>query len=220
MKANIIKRMLCGALALSLVLAPSMSTLASSNAGNVSGNTTVAPAARPTTGGGVQENATAPTVSYTTTSSAAGVRSEVGGVFVLKKGVGVAVTMPAATIAANYGLGAGERPFVKALDMDTKKSNLAYQCMTDTATALGATVVGAINLELGKMAGGVYSLLPAGVEIPVTFSVPTAAQGKTVSVVRVQEGGVVTVLQDTDSNPATVSFNTTGGAGAYAIIAY
>ncbi len=216
MKANIIKRMLCGALALSLVLAPSMSTLASSNAGNVTGNTTVAPA----TNSEVQENTTAATVSYTTSSSAAGIRSEVGGVFVLKKGVGVAVTMPAATIAANYGLGAGERPFVKALDIDTKKSNLAYQCMTDTARALGATVVGAINLELGKMSGGVYSLLPAGVEIPVTFSVPAAAQGRTVAVIRVQEGGVVTVLQDTDTNPATVSFNTTGGAGAYAIIAY
>mgnify|MGYP000825956534 CR=1 FL=1 len=215
MKANIIKRMLSGALALSLVLAPSMSTLASSTAGNVSGNVSVSATA---TAEEVQE--TAATISYATTSTVAGVRSQVGGVYVLKKGIGVAVNLPAATIALNYGLGAGERAFVKAFDMDVKKSNLAYQCMVDTAAAYGASIVGTINLELGKMSGGVYSLLPAGAEIPVSFSVPVAAQGRTVAVIRVQEGGVVTVLQDTDTNPATVTFNTTGGAGAYAIIAY
>lgn len=221
MKANIIKRMLCGALALSLVLAPSISTFASSKAGSVSGNASgnvATQEAAQEAAQGVQGTVAA--ITYTTTSNAAGIASQVGGVYMLNKGIGVAVTSPASTIAANYGLGANERVFVKAIDMDTKKSNLAYKCMLDTAAAYGANVVGTINLELGKMAGGVYSLLPAGAEIPVTFSVPKAAQGQNIAVIRVQEGGVVTVLQDTDANPATVSFNTTGGAGAYAIIAY
>ena len=216
MKANIIKRMLCGALALSLVLAPSMSTLATTGAGSVSGNTVVAEA----TTGEVQETATAATVAYTTTSNAAGIASQVGGVYILRRGIGVAITTPASTIAANYGLAAGERVFVKAMDMDIRKSNLAYQCMTNTAAAYGATIVGTINLELGKMSGGRYSLLEAGAEVPVTFSVPRAAQGQRIGVIRVQEGGVVTVFEDMDTNPATVSFNITGGAGAYAIIAY
>ncbi|MDD7027648.1 MAG: hypothetical protein PUI46_11260 [Lachnospiraceae bacterium] len=211
MKANIIKRMLCGALALSLVLAPSMSTLATSGAGTVSGNAVVAE---------VQETATAATVAYTTTSNAAGIASQVGGVYILRRGIGVAITTPASTIAANYGLAAGERVFVKAMDMDIRKSNLAYQCMTNTAAAYGATIVGTINLELGKMSGGRYSLLEAGAEVPVTFSVPRAAQGQRIGVIRVQEGGVVTVFEDMDTNPATVSFNITGGAAAYAIIAY
>lgn len=209
MKANIIKRMLCGALALSLVLAPSMSTLATSSAGTVSGNAVVAE---------VQE--TAATVAYTTTSNAAGIASQVGGVYILRRGIGVAITTPASTIAANYGLAAGERVFVKAMDMDIRKSNLAYQCMTNTAAAYGATIVGTINLELGKMSGGRYSLLEAGAEVPVTFSVPRAAQGQRIGVIRVQEGGVVTLFEDMDTNPATVSFNITGGAAAYAIIAY
>ena len=216
MKANIIKRMLCGALALSLVLAPSMSTLATTGAGSVSGNTVVAEA----TTGEVQETATAATVAYTTTSNAAGIASQVGGVYILRRGIGVAITTPASTIAANYGLAAGERAFIKAMDMDVRKSNLAYQCMTNTAAAYGATIVGTINLELGKMSGGRYSLLEAGAEVPVTFSVPRAAQGQRIGVIRVQEGGVVTVFEDMDTNPATVSFNITGGAGAYAIIAY
>lgn len=211
MKANIIKRMLCGALALSLVLAPSMSTLATTGAANVPGNAVVAE---------VQETATAATVAYTTTSNAAGVTSQVGGVYILRRGIGVAITTPASTIAANYGLAAGERVFIKAMDMDIRKSNLAYQCMTNTAAAYGATIVGTINLELGKMSGGRYSLLEAGAEVPVTFSVPRAAQGQRIGVIRVQEGGVVTVFEDMDTNPATVSFNITGGAGAYAIIAY
>ena len=211
MKANIIKRMLCGALALSLVLAPSMSTLATTGAANVPGNAVVAE---------VQETATAATVAYTTTSNAAGIASQVGGVYILRRGIGVAITTPASTIAANYGLVAGERAFIKAMDMDVRKSNLAYQCMTNTAAAYGATIVGTINLELGKMSGGRYSLLEAGAEVPVTFSVPRAAQGQRIGVIRVQEGGVVTVFEDMDTNPATVSFNITGGAGAYAIIAY
>ena len=216
MKANIIKRMLCGALALSLVLAPSMSTLATTGAGSVSGNTVVAEA----TTGEVQETATAATVAYTTTSNAAGIASQVGGVYILRRGIGVAITTPASTIAANYGLAAGERVFIKAMDMDIRKSNLAYQCMTNTAAAYGATIVGTINLELGKMSGGRYSLLEAGAEVPVTFSVPRAAQGQRIGVIRVQEGGVVTLFEDMDTNPATVSFNITGGAAAYAIIAY
>lgn len=216
MKANIIKRMLCGALALSLVLAPSMSTLATTGAGSVSGNTVVVEA----TTGEVQETATAATVAYTTTSNAAGIASQVGGVYILRRGIGVAITTPASTIAANYGLAAGERVFIKAMDMDIRKSNLAYQCMTNTAAAYGATIVGTINLELGKMSGGRYSLLEAGAEVPVTFSVPRAAQGQRIGVIRVQEGGVVTLFEDMDTNPATVSFNITGGAGAYAIIAY
>ena len=92
--------------------------------------------------------------------------------------------------------------------------------MTDHAAALGATVVGTINLEIGQMLAGKYSLLGADVTVAAAFSVPAAAQGKTVAVLRVQEGGVVTLLQDTDPNPAVVAFNTTGGAAAYAIIAY
>ena len=216
MNANLIKRMLCGALALSLVLAPSMSTLATTGAGSVSGNTVVAEA----TTGEVQETATAATVAYTTTSNAAGIASQVGGVYILRRGIGVAITTPASTIAANYGLAAGERVFIKAMDMDIRKSNLAYQCMTNTAAAYGATIVGTINLELGKMSGGRYSLLEAGAEVPVTFSVPRAAQGQRIGVIRVQEGGVVTLFEDMDTNPATVSFNITGGAAAYAIIAY
>lgn len=204
MKTRLIKRMLGATLAMALILAPSMGAFATTSV--------------PVSGNRVQETqeATVAVPVYKTTSSVAGIKSSVGGVYILNKGIGTAILTP----AGNITVAPGARPYVKAMDMDVKKSNLAYKCMTDHAAALGATVVGTINLEIGQMLSGKYSLLGADVAVSAAFSVPAAAQGKTVAVLRVQEGGVVTLLQDTDPNPAVVAFNTTGGAAAYAIIAY
>lgn len=211
MKTRLIKRMLGATLAMALILAPSMGAFAKTTTTTaVSGNrATAAPAS-------AAQEATVAAPAYKSTSSVAGVKSSVGGVYILNKGIGAAILTPAGNIA----VAPGARPYVKAIDMDVKKSNLAYKCMTDHAAALGATVVGTINLEIGQMLAGKYSLLGADVTVSAAFSVPAAAQGKTVAVLRVQEGGVVTLLQDTDPNPAVVAFNTVGGAAAYAIIAY
>lgn len=211
MKTRLIKRMLGATLAMALILAPSMGAFAKTTTTTaVSGNrATAAPAA-------AAQEATVAAPAYKSTSSVAGVKSTVSGVYMLNKGIGAAILTPAGNIA----VAPGARPYVKAIDMDVKKSNLAYKCMTDHAAALGATVVGTINLEIGQMLAGKYSLLGADVTVSAAFSVPKVAQGKTVAVLRVQEGGVVTLLQDTDPNPAVVAFNTTGGAAAYAIIAY
>lgn len=211
MKANIIKRMLCGALALSLILAPSMGTLASSTAGgSVIGNTPAAPAAP-----------AAPAVVYAGTSTVAGTRSTVGGVFLLQKGIAAAVTTPTANLAAAFGLAAGETPFVKAIDMDNKKSSNAYRCMTDTAAAYGGTIYGTLNVELGKMANGRYSLLDDALgTVDMTFSVPAAQQGGNVAVICVKTGGRVAVLEDTDPRPGVLAVALPTGASALAFIAY
>ena len=202
MKTRIIKRMLSATLAMALILAPSMGAFATTDPVAEKGNKPYSAASELPT--------------YKTTSSVAGVASKVSGVFMLNKGIGAAIL----TDSSAFVLPAGARPFVKVMDMDVKKSNLAYKCMTDHAAALGASVVGTINMELGQMAAGKYSLLGADQVVSAAFSVPKAVQGKTVAVLRVQEGGIVTLLQDTDPNPAVVAFNTVGGAAAYAIIAY
>ena len=212
MKTRIIKRMLSATLAMALILAPSMGAFAkTTEPASVSGNR-----------GGTSstQEATVAAPAYKETSSVAGIKSAVSGVYVLEKGIGAAILTDAATIGQAFALEAGAKAYVKVTDMDVKKSNLAYQCMTNYAAALGAKVVGTINMELGKMVAGKYSLLPATGEVAAAFSVPVAAQGQTVAVLRVQEGGIVTLLQDTDPNPAVVAFNTVGGAAAYAIIAY
>ena len=122
MKTRLIKRMLGATLAMALILAPSMGAFATTNV-PVSGNR--APAAQET------QEATVVAPVYKTTSSVAGIKSSVGGVYILNKGIGTAILTPAGNIA----VAPGARPYVKAIDMDVKKSNLAYKCMTDHAAA-------------------------------------------------------------------------------------
>ena len=106
--------------------------------------------------------------------------------------------------------------------MDVKKSDKAKASLDFAAQAYGAENVAFLQMELGKMSKGQYTLLPGGVDIAVSFSIPKAAleDGATYAVIRVVKGGEFTVLEDTDSDPTTVSFVTTGGAGAYSIIKY
>ena len=216
MVLKITKRILTGALALTLALAPSMGAYATTNSGGT------------VSGGSVYyyEDTTPATVevfkNVKSTSTVAGVKSTVAGAYILEKGVAAAVTTPVASIAQSYALAAGETPYVKVFDMDVKKSSLAAASLEIAAKAFGGTNVAFIQMEIGKMSKGEYSLLPAGAGIAASFSIPKAAQvaGAKYAVVRVVEGGAFTLLEDTDSNPATVSFVTTGGAGAYSIIRY
>ena len=100
---------------------------------------------------------------------------------------------------------------------------LAAAALNSVAQSVGATVGPYVNVELGKMAGGKFSLLPSdGAEIAISFGIPAsfAQAGKTYAVACVRPGGAVSILKDTDDNPNTVTFNTTGGQGAYAIIRY
>ena len=107
--------------------------------------------------------------------------------------------------------------------MDVKKSPLAAAAINQAAEALGATVGPYINVELGFVKGGKFALLPAdGAPITMSFGIPKSfiQAGKTYAVICVRPGGAVTVLPNTSTNPNVVTFATTGGQGAYAIIKY
>lgn len=204
MKASIIKKFMMGALAASLVMAPAMSAFAT---------TTVV--AEPVVESAVE---TVPQ-----TSSVAGTNTTVNGAYTATSVTGSAVTTAAATVKESYGLASNERPYTKISDMDVKKSYLAKQSIDLAAASQGAEVGPMLNVELGKMTGGKYSLLPSdGAEIRLSFGIPKgfAEADKTFAVVCVRAGGEISVLTDVDSNPNTVTFDTTGGAGAYAIIKY
>lgn len=211
MKANIIKRVLSSALALSLVMAPVMGVSASTNP-PVSGNSATEVTAT------VEEVKEIPT-----TSKVAGVETTVSGIYMVEKVNGCAITTDMAAISQGYGLASGEKLFAKMMDMDSKKSYLARACMDSAAAAVGAQVGPCINIELGKMTAGKYSVLPAeGSAIRIAVGVPAnfVEAGKTYAMVRVRVGGVVDILPDVDTNPNTITFDTTAGAGAYAIIKY
>ena len=142
------------------------------------------------------------------TSSVGGVKSSLPGVYLATSVRGTAITSGLTSIADN---------------MDSKKSHLAQACIDDAAAAMGAVTGPAINVEIGKMASGKFSLLPAdGAEITLKVGVPKsfAQSDKTFAVVAVRPGGVVSVLTDTDTDPNTVTFDTTAGQGVYALIKY
>ncbi len=208
MNVKFTKRILTGALAVALVLAPSVGAFASTN-----------PPKAPTT---TQEAPAAPFKDVQTTSTVAGVKSEVAGAYLLQKDVAVAITSNAAAIAEGYAFAKGETPFAKVFDMDVKKSDKAKASLDGVALAYGGTNVAYIDMEIGKMSNGHYTLLPNGAGIAATFSIPKTAveAGAKYAVVRVVAGGEFTLLEDTDSNPETVSFVTTGGKAAYSIVKY
>ena len=139
MNVKFTKRILTGALAVALVMAPSVGAFASTTSATAPATTqTAAP---------VVVN---PFKEYQTTSSVAGVKSEVQGAYLLQKGVAVAITSNAATIAEGYAFAKGETPYAKVLDMDVKKSDKAKASLDFAAQAYGAENVAFLQMELEK----------------------------------------------------------------------
>ena len=132
---------------------------------------------------------------------------------------GLAVRESVADIKAAAGLGKSETPFVKAYEITAKSSPAAYASFQGCAAATGGTVVDAINIDLGKMAGGKFTDLSEDVTVPMTIGVK-GANGQTLKVAMVSPGGATALLEDTDDNPNTVTFPLKGGLAAYALLAY
>ncbi len=215
MKASIIKKLMIGALTASLVMAPTMSVFATTTAKTES---KVEEAVSSSTSGEVTTVAEIPS-----TSTVAGVKTTTAGVYLATSANGTVVTTGVAAIKEGYGLTGSERPYAKFSNLDAKKSPLAKQAIDLAAASQGAVVGPMLNVELGKMSGGKYSLLPSdGAAIRLSFGIPKSflQADKTYAVVAVRAGGAVSILADVDTNPNTVTFDTTGGAGAYAIIRY
>lgn len=211
MRVSIIKKLLASTLAVALVAAPVLSVEASSN----SCAATVVSQAAEEAGVTVEE--------IPTTSSVAGVETSVAGIYLASKVDGTAITTPMANIAQGYGLASNEKAFAKFSNMDAKKSYLANACLVAGAASQNAILGPCVNIELGKMTSGHYSLLPTtGAAIRISIGIPAsfAQDGHTYAMVRVREGGIIDILKDVDANPNTITFDTTGGAGAYAIIKY
>lgn len=243
MKLRFIQKMVVGALTVALVAAPSMSAFASANYGNDYGNNASSSSdssssSRKTAeekvldavneaiaaGGGESETGSVSSIAdIPTTSSVSGVTTTVQGVYLATCVRGTAITTGLADISGSYGLAAGEIPYARFYNMDAKKSFLAQAVIDSAAAAVGGTVGPCFNIEIGKKANGQFALLSQeGGKIAVKVGVPKsfAQDGKTFAVVCVRPGGAVSILQDTDTNPDTVTFETTGGQGAYAIIKY
>lgn len=229
MKANIAKRMLLCTLTAALLVAPATGVLAAgSSAGSKasSGSSKVEEIIESNSGsvsgqGGASGGSSV--ASVPATSSVAGVKSTMAGVYLATNVRGTAITTGLTTISEGYGLANGEKPYARIYNMDAKKSYQAQACIDSAAASMGAVAGPAINVEIGKMASGKFSLLPAdGAPISLKVGIPAsfAQSDKTFAVVAVRPGGVVSILTDTDTNPDTVTFDTTAGQAVYALIKY
>ena len=240
MKTSVVKKLMMCTLAASLVMAPAIGAFATTI---IPGQSVVVGAVNGYVNGYVSESESTSGVedevitiaeaqvitiaeavaAIPTTSSVGGVQSVINGAYCATSVDGIAVTTALTSLVQGYGLASNEKPYAMVWDLDPKKSNLARQVIDRVAASQGAEVGPTLNIELGKKSGGKYSLLSSsGPTIRLSVGVPAgfAQDGKTFAVVRVQSGGVVTILQDVDNDPNTVTFDTTGGAGAYAIIKY
>ena len=162
-------------------------------------------------------------VKIPTTSVVGGVATTTEGVYFASSVNGSIITTGVADIAKGYGLTDKEKPYAKFYNLDPKKSALAKASIDAAAAEQKAAVGSMLNIELGKMSSGKYTLLPSdGPAVRIVLGIPKGfvENGKTYAVVCVREGGVYTVCKDLDSVAGTVTFETTGGAGVYAIIKY
>ena len=226
MKSNKIKRLLAATLAATLMMATTLTAAAatkgsSGSSGSDDEEETVVVVEN--NGGGYSAPA-APAVPVVSangkiTVAGAAVVTTVAGAYDVKTVQGAAVTTPAADVRANLGLAAGQTPYIMVFDTNPKKSNLAMACVNAAAEALKGTTVATLNVDLAAKQNGRLVTLSKG-SVGMVVGLPKNADtSKTYSIVCVQPGGVVTILEDQDASPATVTCEVEAGVGTYGIVA-
>lgn len=229
MKSNKIKRLLAATLAATLMMATTLTAAAASGnpapSGGSSGDEkeeTVVVVEENNGGGSTSAPApSVPVVSSNAKMTVAGtaVRTTVAGAYDVKTVQGAAVTTPAADVKANLGLAANQAPYIMAFDTNPKKSARAMECVNAAAAALKGTTVATLNVDLYAKENGKLIRLSKG-SVGMVVGLPKNADtSKTYSIVCVQPGGVVTILEDQDASPATVTFEVKAGLGTYGIVA-
>lgn len=204
-----IKKILAATLAATMVMASALTASATTRSSG-SGDTYV-----PTT---YAEKATV-TANAPTKVAGLEVITSVAGVYAAEKVQGVAVKTDLATVKANLGLKVGQIPKVTIYDTDPKKSDKAMACVNAAAEAAGLDVVATLNVDLGAVEKGKWVTLTDG-SVAMAVGLPKGADTtKTYSIICVQPGGVVTMLEDIDTNPKTVTFDVKAGLGTYALAA-
>lgn len=132
---------------------------------------------------------------------------------------GVAVTTSVEDVKKALGLVHGQRASVVIYDADKKASPEAVACLETAEQNAGATEVASLYFELGAKQDGKWLTNLTDGTVTVKVGLPkTADKTKTYSVIRVEQNGVVTVLNDLDTSDKTVTFEATTGVGVYGIV--
>lgn len=223
-----IKRMMAVVLAATMTMSTALTVCAADGSGGSggSGGTSGVESSTVTTTSSSDDSET-PSVDVTKILSAntvvtiggKNVVTTVAGAYLAEKVSGVAVITPAAELAGKLNLAVGQKPYIMVYDFNQKKSYLAMDSINGAAKALGADFITAINVNLGAMQNGKFTALTDG-SVEVVVGLPKTAVDSTKSyfVACVQPGGAVTLYEDSDDNPQTLTFEVKAGLGAYAIL--
>lgn len=155
------------------------------------------------------------------TVAGSAVKTTVAGAYAAKSVQGTAVITSLAEVKASLGLKDGQVPAITIYDTDPLKSSKAMDSINAAVDAMGAgaEVLTALNVDLGAKQDGKWVTLTDG-SVAMATGLPAGADlTKTYSVVCVQPGGKITILEDQDTNPATVTFAVQAGIGTYALVA-
>lgn len=232
MKSKKVQKVLALTLAATMMLASALTVSASSggsagvtgSAGSAGSTESKAPVSESSDGGsGSSESAVSSVQTFASGASVtvggSKVQTTVAGAYAAKSVAGVAVVTPIANLKASLGLSGSQTPYIMVFDTNPKKSNLAMNCVNAAVDALGGSLVTTLNVDLGAKEKGKWVALSSGSAGLVIGLPKTADTSKTYSIVCVQPGGVVTILQDQDASPATVTFEVKAGRGTYGIVA-
>jgi len=147
------------------------------------------------------------------------VRTSIDGVYAATSVRGTAVTTSLADVRSALGLKEGQNPVIIIYDIDPKKSVNAMTSINIASDAMQANVVACLHIELGAKQNGEWVEVSDG-SVALKSGLPqNADKTLTYSVLCVQTGGEVTVYDDLDNDPNTVTIPVKTGVNAYAIIA-
>lgn len=149
--------------------------------------------------------------------------STVGGVYTATSMNNVAVTSPAATVAAAIGLSeadvaAGTNVRTYICDSRNREMKDALKAVAETS---GRNIVAYIDIDLYTItkAGVVTNVRNTAAPVTITFGLPgsLANAGHTYSILCLNPDGTPAIFEDIDTNNATVTINATA-FGTYAIM--
>lgn len=153
------------------------------------------------------------------------VTTTVQGTFITQKTRGLVVLTNKDALRAAYDVPKyeGKDLYIKFSDTTPDKNPAAIEVINAVAAQYGCQVGPYVNIELGMTNNGTYAALPID-GAPVRMMIGTPGNfmdmSKNYAMIAVRPGGAVYVLPDLDTNPWSVTFDTTGGAGTYAIVRY
>lgn len=181
------------------------------NSGSGSG-TTSTPSASTSSSASTGTTSSAPAAPRVSYNVVGGQVSTVDGHYSETTVAGVAVLTPYASVLAAFGAGEGSTVTIAAVD--STHGPLAGVSINDGLARLAGDGVAAVKgaeIDILAYLNGQNVIDIAGA-ITITAGIPASFQqaGYDYAVIRVQEGGRVSILTDKDQNASTVTFDTNG----------